>query len=175
MTDTPFDPSLDVGRLLAEQRDRLRIVVYAIVEDPDVADDLVGETILRFINAVAHEKSIVNPPAYLLGIGRVAALEYFRKQKRMVRLDDEIAAGREPSSDSAASTNVADEDAEHALRYCLKKLRPADRALILDYYDDATRSALAAELGIALKALHVRASRLRTHLRRCVAKRMSRG
>lgn len=67
-----------------------------------------------------------------------------------------------------------DEHKYDCLEECLAKLSPGERTLILEYYQAEKRAKiehrkeLAAELGIALNALRIRASRIRAVLCKCV-------
>lgn len=106
-----------------------------------------------------------DPALYFYGVGHKLRLEYHK-----ARREDNIEA--EALSEVPATFGSEYE----CLNECLTKLPENHRELILDYYLDtkaakiAGRRRLAAELGIEVNALRLRAHRIRHILENCVEK-----
>jgi hypothetical protein len=129
------------------------------------ADETLDRVAKRlFEHSVAGE---VN--AYTVGVARMV----LRESKTFERRDRELAALRPPEA--------ADESELVKLEECVRKLAPAGRHLIEEYYlansrDTAeARVRLAAELGIGGDALRSRALRIRKQLEACMRRREKSG
>lgn len=128
--------------------------------DPDALADATLDRVARKLQEgapVAREDF----GAYVRGVARMVFFEASR-QKRPVELD------RDPVAETAA----VDETPFRCLDECLESLAPADRRLVLRYYDGANqiaaRQQLARQMGISPTALRIRTHRLRTRLEGCV-------
>jgi DNA-directed RNA polymerase specialized sigma24 family protein len=133
-------------------------------DDPDGLADLTLDRVARKLHeGVAIERGVFG--AYVRGVARMVFYEAAR-QPRPVALE------REPLAESP----FVDEAPFECLDECLALLDPADRRLVLRYYDGrsqiAERRQLARELGISPTALRLRTHRLRLRLERCVRGRL---
>ncbi len=181
LTQDAFDTLLD---WLDSNRDRagskyeairLRLIKIFTCRGCSEAEELADETINRVIAKVMEvAKSYVGDPAlYFYGISQKVYLEHLRKtQSRQAPLLEDPVAG----SLSTPAISLADdiEPEYECLERCLEDLPADNRKLVLDYYQQEKqakidhRKHLAAELGIAVNALRIRAHRIRLALQRCV-------
>lgn len=164
---------LDSDRDSAGQKyERIRSALIKIFANRGCheAEFLADETIDR----VAQKAPVVAPtyqgePAqYFFGVAQNMHHEWLRGQKRAQKADLNEAAL------AAIDEPAADENEYKCLNRCLASLPPENRALILDYYQGEKRARikrrqeLADTLGISPGALHIRISRLRGKLHKCV-------
>ena len=135
------------------------------------ADDLADETLDRVASKLAQGEAIENLNAYAAQVARFVWLEFSRKQKEDARGDDlpEVAVEQE----------IADEPDLRlsCLKSCLASVasNESDRSLIIGYYsaeagekNKETRKNLAAQLGLSMNTLKVKACRLRERLEKCI-------
>lgn len=123
-------------------------------------EELADETISRVTRKLPQIKSsyIGNPVRYFYGTAKKVYLEYLRRVPVQQLLP------------APADKEDLEERFQH-LDYALSKLDPADRELILNYYQGdgqskiAHRKRLANQLGLDLNALRVRVYRIRTQLK----------
>lgn len=126
-------------------------------------EDLADESINRVTSKLEGiENSFRGDPAlYFYGVANKVHLEYLRR-----RPTPPLPPPREDTD------NIEKEYA--CLEKCIQELTPANRELVLQYYQEDKRAKiehrkqLADQLGIALNALRIRAHRIRTALQQCV-------
>lgn len=135
------------------------------------ADDLADMTLDRVAAKLASGEQVDNIHAFAAAVARFIWLEHSRKNKADAVGDDLPEVAVEPSID------IDDPDARmRCLRRCVAtKFSDEDRRLVVNYYDtDADEKAktarrrLAESFGLTLKALKVRACRLRMRLETCI-------
>jgi RNA polymerase sigma factor (sigma-70 family) len=130
------------------------------------AEDLTDET----INRVAHGIKGIRPtysgdPAlYFYGVAQQVHLEYSRRSSTSTSIPPFM-----------ADTPPVEIEIEYeCLEKCMQSLSADNRKLILQYYQEEKRAKidarknLAAQLGIPLNALRIRAHRIRATLHECV-------
>ncbi|HEV2915098.1 MAG TPA: sigma-70 family RNA polymerase sigma factor [Pyrinomonadaceae bacterium] len=128
------------------------------------AEDLADETINRVARKV---KSLADtytgePARYFHGVARNVLMEYHRQNRPPAVMFPQ------------AASNADLEPYYECLDYCLEKLTPRNRKLILHYYREKKREkiVLRKELGQQMKlksgALRVRAYRIRATLEKCM-------
>ena len=131
------------------------------------ADELADEAILRLLHKLRQGEAIENLGAYALGVARLVLLEHLRgPANRQAPLEDDFPSP-DPETDSAG---------HDCLEQCLNQLPGGSRTLILRFYGQGRQDAkhkdvrklLAADLGISIDALFIRASKIRRGLRTCV-------
>jgi DNA-directed RNA polymerase specialized sigma24 family protein len=136
----------------------------------ELADETINRVIARIDNIAEHYEG--EPLAYFYGVSQKVHLEYLRKTK-LWQVD---AAGDEVKDVPAPFAMRADEvDTEYeCLERCLEHLPEDNRKLVLNYYQHERqakidhRKQLAAQMGIAVNALRIRAHRIRVALEECV-------
>jgi DNA-directed RNA polymerase specialized sigma24 family protein len=164
------------GRSYLEMRRRL--VAYFDRKNCLNPDELADETLNRVSRRLAEEGEIEceTPAKYCYIVARFVFLEHLRSPKTAeIPLDD---TGKIAGQSIAA----ADIDEERRLKEkmldCLEKcsgeLKPQDRDMIYRYYHGKervkieNRRSIAAEMGISMNALSIRACRIRDRLEACV-------
>lgn len=136
------------------------------------AEDLADQTVDRVARKIEEGTQVESVRAYTLTAARYIWLEHTRKVR-------EQGWGDEPPAVPAPSPEKDDsaDDRHRCLDACLDDAirSPADRQLILDYYDAEEgeknkdhRKRLAERLGLDMNALKVRACRLRKSLEKCI-------
>ncbi|MDQ3665820.1 MAG: hypothetical protein M3410_04310 [Acidobacteriota bacterium] len=169
MTQDAFDALLEwldaereqAGRRYEEIRVRL-IKIFACRGCPE-PEDLADEAINRVAKRVGEIAKTFSgdPSLYFYGVANKVHLEYVRKSTRPLPL-------------LPAQLPQEFEQEYECLERCMSRLPPDTRELVLQYYQEEKRAKidhrqlLAAQLGIALNALRIRAHRIRTALRQCV-------
>jgi len=154
---------------------RLRLIKIFTCRACLEPERLADETINRVTSKTEDiTKDYVGDPAlYFYAVGQKVHLEYLRKEHgRQAAVSTESADGFLNTS-SAGLTE--DFEAEYqCLEACLGNVSGETRDLVVRYYEMEGqakiehRKQLAAELGIAVNALRIRAHRIRLGLQRCV-------
>lgn len=160
------------GTAYEEQRQML--VKYFECRGVAFAEEWADEVVNRVARRLAEGEVIENLPGYCFSTARFVLLEQSRApEQRRVEWDKlpPMVAPEPPDP------KTQDEDARLAcLRSCMQSLPPAERALILEYYQDTKRAridvrqAMADRLGITRNALSNRMVRLRSQLERCITR-----
>jgi DNA-directed RNA polymerase specialized sigma24 family protein len=162
---------------------RRRLVSYFDRRNRPSADELADETLNRIGRTLEKTGAIaITPPArYCFVVARFVLLEDFRGQYRHAQFDEERGEASSKHGDLIDGPEdglAAQEQRLECLDLCLKKLKPEQRDLIVEYYRDARRKKierrrdLAKRLGISMNALGIRACRIRDALEVCVASRL---
>ena len=134
-------------------------------------EDLADETLNRIARNLESGEKIRDFGPYCAGIARRVFLEHLRQREHERSLQAMPAA-------SGASVGELERRAT-CLETCMRALTPDSRQLILDYYQEEkharieARKVIAAQLGIPLNALRIRAYRIRAQLEQCVHHCMS--
>ena len=177
LTQEAFDALLD---WLDDDRERaaakyetIRLTLIKIFtcrrcfEAEELADETINRVTIKIYEVVQDYHG--DPALYFYGIAKNVLREYNRKLRRVIELDD---ANEMPAAIADVDT---DEDAQYdCLEKCLEHLSVNDRQLVIDYYQQEKqakidhRKRLAAQLGIAVNALRIRAHRIRRGLGKCV-------
>ena len=158
---------------------RRRLVAYFDRKNRPAPDSLADETLNRISRTLEKSGAIATKPPmrYCYVVARFVLLEDLRRERRHVRFDDV----RHTNVVTWPASRYADDGAAFAqerrldcLDRCLRKLKPEQQNLIVDYYGDARRQRidrrrdLATRLGITMNALGIRAWRIRATLENCV-------
>ena len=151
---------------LKYERIRLRLIKVFACRGCNEAESLADETIDRVAAKVdwLTANYVGDPTLYFYGVAQNVFKEYLRKP----RLDHLPEPARE--------TGKSDEDEREyvCLDNCMEHLPGENSNLVMKYYEGekqtriSNRKRLAAELGITLDALRIRAHRIRGELRNCV-------
>lgn len=144
----------------------------------ECADDTLDRTARRLAQG-AHITT-GDPYGYILGIAYNVLREYWKSRERKTIELDALAPAHHPSHDPVDELNEREERAarEHrldCLNKCLAQLPPEQSAFLNAYHTGAGggeriegRRRLAAELGVELNALRIRACRVRDRLEKCL-------
>lgn len=142
-------------------------------------EDLAGEVIRRVEPKVPELlKTFSGDPAlYFYGVAQKVVLETPRTEARFSEFQEESGVGGFTYPVDPEAVDVYELKLGH-LDYCLDQLSEKDREIVLEYYQFdsesklADRKRLAERLGLTMNALWIRASRLRSRVRKCVRKRI---
>jgi len=158
---------------------RRRLVTYFDRKNRPAPDTLADQTLNRISRTLEESGEIATKPPlrYCYVVARFVLLEDVRRERRHVQFDDvrHVNAVSWPASaDADTDAAFVQERRLACLDRCLRKLKPEQQHLIVDYYGDARRQriarrrTLAARLGITMNALGIRAWRIRAALENCV-------
>lgn len=163
----PFDELLSASEFPKLRGRLVRIFARRGCSFPE---DLADETIARVLSKLPEIGPSYegDPLRYIHAVARNVFREYVRRP-RMVSIEERVVLAAPPKDDPWPG-----EAAQRCLESCLSRLNAADRRLICEYYRyDRTvkidqRKTLAAELGIALNTLRIKAYRIRHRLSNCI-------
>ena len=137
------------------------------------AEDLADETITRVMNKVPEiaDAYTGDPALYFYAVAKRLSFEVVRRQQAKSEIEN-LEKLPEPAVKSEPRHREAEYD---CLSICLSKLTPADRELILLYYQQEQpkidyRRELAHRYGLAPNALRVKVHRIRATLHACINK-----
>jgi RNA polymerase sigma-70 factor (ECF subfamily) len=149
----------------------LRAVMLRETADPELADELAQDALVRAWERREQYRPGTSPRAWLLAIARSQLIEHHRRADRDRRhLKDLVRQEllrHAPVADDAASARL------DALKACLAELGDEHRQLIdLIHGQDLSSDDAAAALGIRADACRQRLSRLQRRLRTCAERRL---
>jgi DNA-directed RNA polymerase specialized sigma24 family protein len=150
---------------------RLRLIKIFTCRGCHESEDLADETINRVARKLEEvaETYEGDRALYFYGVAHKVYLEYLRKRPARVAVLPPPAPPERSEKERAA-----DEREYECLERCMSRLPAGNRDLVLEYYREEKREKiehrklLAAQLGIGLNALRIRACRIRETLYRCV-------
>ena len=157
-----LDPNRDAAARKYETV-RVRLIKIFACRGCSEAEDLADET----INRVTSKLSDIQP-----GFEGDPARYFYAVAKKIL-----LEHNRPKVTPPLPQQSTDDEETElmyRRLELCLEQLTPANRELVLGYYQEEkhakieNRKALAGRLGIAVNALRIRAHRIRAWLQQCV-------
>lgn len=141
---------------------RFQLITIFISRGCRISEELADKTIDRVARKVKDIAGVYvgDPALYFYGVAKMIYLEYVRSKP--------LSLPRSPFQSEKDS-----EQRYKCPQSCIDKLSPANRELILSYYDQGqadedNRGKLAARMGLELNALWVRVHRIREKLRGCV-------
>jgi RNA polymerase sigma factor (sigma-70 family) len=132
-------------------------------------EDHADEAITRVAKRIAGGEEIHDASTYVIGVARFLLLEIYKDQEKERRI---AAAQPDVQVDSQDSAQV--EHRAECLRRCLDQLSPANRELILQYYEGEksqkinNRKQLTEKLQLSVNTLRMRALRIRSSLQECM-------
>jgi RNA polymerase sigma factor (sigma-70 family) len=156
---------------------RRRLVHYFDRKNCLAPDELADETLNRVARRLEEEGVITgeSPAQFCYITARFVFLEHLRKPET-----EEFDVERPPSQYLTANRdedeNQETERRSECLGKCLDELDPDHRRLIIGYYTGQqrvkieNRRAIAAQLGITINALSIRAYRIRDTIEACVSR-----
>ncbi|MFL6214355.1 MAG: RNA polymerase sigma factor [Blastocatellia bacterium] len=132
------------------------------------AEDLADETINRVIRRAQQMVDTYHgePLPYFITVAHNLYLEYAAKRRTWLELPAELPLAPQPDPEA--------EREYECLERCVQKLTPANRDMVLQYYQENKQAKIdhrkqrAERMGIALNALRIRAYRIRVGLEQCI-------
>jgi RNA polymerase sigma-70 factor, ECF subfamily len=147
----------------AETRSRLRRFVLARVGDPELAEDITQDVILRSIASGALDQ-VDNIPAWLYRAARNAVIDHYRT-RRAHDTDSVLERWPEPATQDGLPNDATRELAQ-CLQPMLGALLPAARdALIRVDLQGQTHQQAADQVGISVSGMKSRVQRARRELK----------
>lgn len=134
------------------------------------AEELADETINRVIRRAQQMADTYQgePAPYFITVAHNLYLEYVAKRRTWGELSAELPQPPDPDPEA--------EREYECLERCVAGLTPANREMVLQYYQENKqakidhRKKLAEAMGIAVNALRIRAYRIRASLEQCMDK-----
>jgi RNA polymerase sigma-70 factor (ECF subfamily) len=174
MTAARDDDDRDAfSQVVANCHHLLRATMIRETADPDLADEIVQEALVRAWAKRHQYRPGTSPRSWLLTIARSQLMEFHRRQDRNRRHLRELI--RKEMLRQAAQVDDGEDDADRllALKHCLEQLGDPQRELLdLVHGQGLTTEAAADVLGIRPPACRQRLSRLQRSLRKCAQDRM---
>ena len=164
-------PQEDAFRCVIRHRSMLMAYVRAIVQDPELAEDTLGDVSVAIARHWGRfDKSKPFGP-WARGVARRVALTNLRKhRKRPVLLDSDVLEAVGTELDAYADQAEA-EWRKQALDHCLEKLTDFNRLLVrLRYSENRPMREIARVVNWSVDSLYVAFSRIHKALRECVRK-----
>jgi len=164
MTERTGDPP-DVERLLVSFAPRVYGLLLRMVGRPDVAEDLMQETLLRALRSMGTYRPEGKFRAWIFRIAVNLARDWIRGQprRRTVPLGDEAdetAPGVTPVTDAPPDADALSRERARDVDRALARLPNADReVLLMRYYGDLTFKAIAQATDEPLGTVLARAHR----------------
>lgn len=169
-----LNPDSEAAALTYEtiRADLMKIFRWRGCSDPEGMAD---ETIIRVTRKVGEMAASYtgSPVRYFYGVAKNVLHEYDRRRDTSLSTQPEQFVLPEwPFEEEAQSR----ERMYECFEWCLKRLEPVERKVVVGYYEGRgrtkieARKRLAARLKIDLNALRVRTGRIRAKLRECIEK-----
>ncbi len=156
-------------RLLSTCERRLHTYVLAMVGNLTDADDVIQETNVRLWEQFAEYRGN-DFGNWACAIAYYQVLSFRKRTNRVQKFSDDFFAHTAREMNARADELEA---RQHALGYCLEKLSPADRELVLTSYSGQhTIQQVATLVGRSVTATYQALWRIRNSLRRCVEHRL---
>jgi len=167
----PFDHETILAHLFAA-RPRLCAAAYAIVRDPQVAEDIFQNVALKGLTKdvrFEHEGALLS---WAMVCIKREGIDWIRKSRpELVGLEEEVLDLLHQEwlgDDSPGQANRVS-----ALKQCMEKLPSSSRMLLeLRYFERFSCGEVARRVGIGLDATYQRLSRLHRDLKKCIDSRL---
>lgn len=152
----------DFGELAELHRPVLARIALRLSGNPEVAKDLVQETLVRALGCPDRIRQLSNPVAWLVKILTRLYFDYLKHQRVVTRAEPEIAASAQHGDDDSLLDNVTDDQ----LRAAVQALEPELRELVeLCYLKQMRYREVAAVLKLPIGTIGSRLMRARERLR----------
>ena len=164
MNERTGDPP-DVERLLVSFAPRVYGLLVRMVGRPDVAEDLMQETLLRAFRSMDTYRPEGRFRAWIFRIAVNLARDWIRRRPRERAAplgddSDESAPGMTPAADSPPDADARRREQARRVEQALARLPNADReVLLMRYYGDLTFKAIARATGEPLGTVLARSHR----------------
>ena len=125
-------------------------LIFRIVRDREMAEDLVQETFLRvWTRAQAFESERGALGAWLLAVARNRAIDYIRSvDGRMARSSYELVELENPALFANVESQIASSEQAQRVREALERLNPNQRTVIeLAYFEGLSQTEMAERMG----------------------------
>jgi len=180
LTEEAFERLLE---LLDQNRDqagqkyesiRRKLTEFFEARGSESPNERADETINRVARKIVEGEQIQNIIKYFYGVARLLWLETLRARDKSAIPLDLAPIPVAPNYEEQKREQQVQEQKFTCFEACLSELRPAQRALIVEYYREEAglkldhRKQQAEALKMSLNALRLRACRIRTELAACL-------
>jgi RNA polymerase sigma-70 factor, ECF subfamily len=140
-------------------------VALARLRDPDAAEEVAQEVLLRTWRVASRMDSIASQEAWVVRVTGNEVLRYVERRQRRAGRETAFFED-EPFADLAMSLSLARVEQRSTLAVALRRLSSQDRRIIgLHYFGDVPLPVIAHELDMPLGTVKARLSRARARLR----------
>ncbi len=149
----------------ADFTDGIRFLALRALGDPDAADDVAQETILRALRTVenAGNVPIGYPPAFIHGIAKHVIADALRRKYKTLSLEVNDAI---PGPDPSVLDEIVSAEERTRVRIAIGKLGQPERSLLMmSFVRGMTSSDIGAKLGESADVIRKRKSRAVQKLR----------
>jgi len=162
------DPAAFIEQLFKNFYAPVGAVVYRVVPDRAVVEDILQDVFLRLWQGLADLPAIDSYRAYLTRMGLNAAMRYQQRHQRQVAWDDAPPATAPVAPDALADLHAA--EAAEAVQAALAQLPPQCRVVFeLSRYEEMSYQQIAEALEIAPKTVENQMGKALRILRRELA------
>lgn len=102
--------------------------LFALLKKEEIAEEILSDTYLKFLENLKKVKADKNPLGYLLITGRHLALDYFKKENRVTYLEDYT-----NENDIGATSNDTYDDSDALLAKMTTLLTPLEYEVVVLY------------------------------------------
>ena len=166
-------PAARADELLADLHERLRAFVGRRINDPDAADDVAQDVLLRLHRSLSHLRSDDRLDAFAYRIARNAIIDHYRATagSKELPLDDDRLIARVEAELHAEHDGVAGrQELARCLRPVVDRLPEAYRdALTLTDLGELSQVEAARVVGLSTPGMKTRVQRARAQVRELLA------
>lgn len=150
---------------------RSKLISYFDWRNCPFPEDHADEALNRVIRKIEAGEELRDVSTYVFGVARMMVLEIARRME-----NERTALHQVPAATLIDTESDETQERIDCLRQCLAALPQKSRELITEYYEGEgsakinRRKKLAANLGMQLNALRIRACRLREKLEECMGR-----
>lgn len=154
---------LGIGEIIREYKDGLILFLNNFVRNIGVAEELCEDTFVKLAVKKPHFRGGSSFKTFLYSIGRNIALDYLRKNKNTVPIE-ELA---ELEDKSSLEREFLKEEQKLAVRNAMRSLKPEyERILWLTYFEDLSNKEAALIMGKTAHAVETLVYRARNALKK---------
>lgn len=151
---------------LASHESQVMGFLWSVSPSSDVAEDLYQQTVLTMWQKLDQFEAGTNFAAWACTIAKLKALEFSRRQKRLLFDSDIVARLADEHGSEELDLRLM---RRQALAGCLAKLKEDDRQLVKTCYQgDKLIRQVSEEIGRSAKSVYRSLARIRKTLYRCV-------
>ena len=165
------------GNLVRKYETDVRAFIRQRIKDPATADDLAQEVFLGAMKSIIRFENSSSVRSWLISIARYKLIDHLRSEYRRKTTNNEF----EAAFDQALLVKLEKDEGYEpemlsALGACIRRLQPAARQLVDDYYfEDIPASEIAESRKQKSSTVRMALLRIRKALAKCMRKRLGGG
>jgi RNA polymerase sigma-70 factor, ECF subfamily len=139
-------------------------VALARLRDPDAAEEVAQEVLLRAWRVASRAQLLTSPEGWVVTVAGNEVLRYVERRDRRARRETDLP--EDGPADLATAVRLVGVEQRSDLVVALRRLSAQDRTIVaLHYFGDVPLPAIAHELRMPLGTVKARLSRARVRLR----------